>query len=101
MGYYVTIRSISLKANGLLKLPENLDEIWRISEDQITLVETYFKWYDSFEEDLVFLARQGVTGSLVLTGEEGEYVKYIMKDGKVECYEGTVVYPEKPTIILQ
>lgn len=99
MGYYMVVQSASLKTNGVKKLPENV-EYFEVDGEWVKPIEWHFKWHDSFEEELVFLARAGVTGEIELMGEEGEYTKYVLKQGIVELYEGKVVYPEKPNTVL-
>ena len=99
MGYYMTVQLESLKANGVKKLPENV-EYFEVDGEWVKPIEHYFKWDDSFEEELVFLARAGITGEIELMGEEGEYTKYKLKQGVVEVYEGKIVYPEKPNTVL-
>ena len=88
-------------ANELKELPENIDtDIWIIKDGKIDLIQYWFKWYESFDEELVFLSRAGVTGEIELIGEQGEYTKYVLKNKVVEYYEGTITYPERPNIVL-
>jgi len=74
---------------------------WTTKENRIEPVEWYFKWGDWFVEDLTKMAKAGVTGFVETIGEEGEYTKYMLKDGKVEEYYGEVVYPEKPNDVYE
>lgn len=97
MGYYMTVERIDLKTNGLTKLSEDLEEsCWRIEDDHVLLKETYFKWDDWFNDELKKLATAGVTGEIELSGEQAEWEKYVLKNGMVEAYTGSVTYPEEP-----
>lgn len=102
MGYYVIERS-NLQANGLEKIPEHKfgwELCFGVKEDCVEPSETHFRWHESFEDFLTTLAKAGVTGWLELSGEQGEWEKYVLKDGVVECYEGSIVYGEEPQRVL-
>lgn len=97
----MTVQYSSLESNGLTELPEKVDgDFWAIRNGDIEPIEHWFKWYEEFDEELVFLARAGVTGEIILMGEQGEYNKYVLKNKVVEYYEGTIVYPERPNTVL-
>jgi len=99
MGYYMTVEKQDLKANKLTKLPEGIDKIWKLEDEYVSITEGYFKWGDWFEKDLKALAKAGITGEVVLSGESAEWYKYVLKNGVVECYEGRIVFPEEPSEI--
>lgn len=99
MGYYMIIQTSSLKGR-LPSLPTEFIP-WKQEKDgSITPADTSFKWYDTFEEELLLMAKAGISGEIVVTGEEGDYSKYVLKDKKLEMYEGTVVYSNKPDNII-
>jgi len=98
MGYYMTVESQKLLANGLSELPEGLDELWRLEGEYVSLIDGYFKWDDWFERDLKRLAKTGVTGEVELSGEMAERYKYVL-DGVVKLYHGAVTYPGSPVIL--
>ena len=100
MGYYMTVESQDLKANGLSKLPEGVDEFWALEGEYVSITESYFKWGDWFEKDLQTLAKAGVTGEIELSGEQAEWEKFVLKDGVVEIYGGSVVYPDEPQTVM-
>jgi len=95
----MTIQDVSLKAEGLERLPDGVG-LFKLVDQRVVPIEWTMKWTDYFEEELVFLSRAGVRGYVEVMGEEGEYVKYVLKDGVVEVYEGAVVYPDEPSTIL-
>jgi len=102
MGYYVTVQSYNLSANGLKRLPKDLYDIWDLDGENINITELHFKWGCGwFLEDLKKLAKAGVTGEVELYGEEGEWYKYVLRDGRVEEYLGSVVYEEEPNEIYE
>jgi hypothetical protein len=102
MGYYMTVERQDLNPNGLSRLPEGISDIWELEGDYVSLKEGYFKWADGwFIEDLKALAKAGVTGEVVLSGELGEWVKYVLKGNRVEEYEGSVVFPKEPSEIYE
>jgi hypothetical protein len=100
MGYYMTVQSCSLKAEGVERLPESVSENWIVEDGEVKPVEYWFKWYSEFEEELLALSKAGVRGEIELMGEEGEYIKYVLADGVVKLYEGRVVYPDEPSEII-
>jgi len=90
----MTISECSLEAE---ELPEGLDpDYWQIKKDGdkilIKPVEWWFKWGNWFIEDLKTMAKAGVKGEIAMYGEFGEWVKYVLKDGTIEEYEGEVVF---------
>ena len=100
MGYYMTVQSCSLKAEGVERLPESVSENWIVEDGEVKPVEYWFKWYSEFEGELLTLSKAGVRGEIELMGEEGEYIKYVLADGVVKLYEGRVVYPDEPSEII-
>lgn len=107
MGYDVSINRCEL----FLKKPAaeekvyqklkhgNLDldtDTWETEDNHIVPVDWYFKWGERFVGDLIKMAKSGVTGFVETIGEEGEYTKYVLKDGKVEEYYGEIVYSQAP-----
>jgi hypothetical protein len=106
MGYYMTVEDFLLNSNGLSKLPEGITpDFWALDEEDpsfVVIKEEDFNWADGwFIEDLKALAKAGVTGEVVLSGELGEWYKYVLKGGRVEEYEGSVVFPKEPTEIYE
>ena len=99
MGYYMIIQTSSLKGR-LPNLPTEFIPWKQENDGSITPTDTSFKWYDTFEEELLLMVQAGITGEIVVTGEEGDYSKYVLKDNKVEMYEGTVVYNNKPDNVI-
>jgi hypothetical protein len=100
MGYYMTVQSCSLKAEGVERLPEEVSENWIVKDGEVKPVEYWFKWHSEFEEELLALSKAGVRGEIELMGEEGEYIKYVLADGVVKLYGGRVVYPDEPSEII-
>jgi len=81
MGYYVTIQKCRLEPNGLKQIPPGAEGGWVLSKGYVEPVDYYFKWKggDWFEEELVALAKAGVTGEVELIGEEGERWKTTLR----------------------
>lgn len=99
MGYYMIIQTNSLKG----KLPELPTEFipWKQEQDNsIIPTDTTFKWCDTFEEELLLMAQAGITGEIMITGEEGDYSKYVLRNNRVEMYDGRVVYDDEPDNII-
>ena len=100
MGYYMDIVRCDLirtdKGEGLDGIDDSYVEWEEVDNNGIDLIEHYFKWDDEFTNDLIKLAKVGVVGELVTSGEEGELVKYVLGNGAVEEYYGEVVFPDKP-----
>jgi len=96
MGYCVTIQMCGLEANGLEELPPEVKDDWELSRGFVEPVEYCFTWREEFVEGLLILAREGVTGEIELLGDAGEYWKYVLREGRVEEYEGEVVYSPEP-----
>ena len=92
MGYYITIREISLKG----KLPENLKRVnfWKQEGEEI-VPEEYWMKLQLFEEDMKIMAKAGIEGKVITTGDAGEWTRYILKNGELKVYPGEVVYPDE------
>ena len=97
MGYYITINTYDLEANGLRRLPKGIDTLWYLEDDKVEMKETFFKWHDWFENDLKSLAVAGVTGELTFYGEEGEWYKYKLYDSSTFCFNGSVEFESTPS----
>lgn len=115
MGYQIDITSCSLKANGLKKLPDGVDGeyMWELDKknNTVNVLMTYFKWYGKWEDELLLLAKAGVSGIIETIGEEGEVTRYILnqkddnpskrrKRGLVEVYDGEVIFHKKPNRVM-
>ena len=51
---------------------------------------------DEFTNDLVKLAKVGIMGELVISGEGGKCTKFVLEGGEVKEYYGEVVFPDEP-----
>ena len=99
------IQCVELEMNELEALPEGVDEYWQLDtiggNKRIQPIDWGFNWHeDDFEKTLMLLVKAGVTGEVEFRGEQGDSWKYVLKDGKVEYYDGSVVYSEKPEKVL-
>ena len=107
MGYYVHIRDHSLKPPKRDEAEKVVDAIkgglklyyWEWIGNRVDPISYDIKWSWDFVDELVKLAEQGVVGEVVLTGEEGEWFKFILKYGRVEEYNAEIVYKDKPDYI--
>ena len=113
MGYYVTVQSHSImppeettKADTLKAIISILDtddiikDYWMIEDDEIVPVEYDYKLSDRFFGSLKHFAKVGCIGYLEVLGEDNEWEKYELEDGKVFVYHGEIVYPEKASSVL-
>lgn len=92
MGYYVTIREISLKG----ELPEDMKKegFWKQEGEEI-VPEEYWLKLDLFEEDMKKMVKEGVEGTVITTGDAGEWTKYVLKNKELKVYGGEVVFPDE------
>ena len=100
MSYDINIISYDLIRTNKSKNIDDIDELfldWKeIDDNRIKLMENYFHWDDDFINDLVKLVQIGVEGEIVIMGEVGEYIKYVLTDNEVKEFDGIIVYGTRP-----
>jgi len=102
MGYYITIMETNLKAPRDISAEMKGVEFyvpWTCGEDGGVDIDgdRWMKDDDAIIEDLRTLQKVGVRGALEINGEQGEWTKIVLDDLGVKTFEGSIVYPEKPT----
>ena len=126
MGYYVIIQSCKIKlpkeltnddtntVNAVIKILDDNDivnDYWLVEDNEIVPVEYDLNLDDNldtslgdldddFYKSLKYLSKVGCTGYVELSGDNGEWVKFVLKDGKLFIYYAEMTYPKKPTYVL-
>lgn len=103
MSYNVDIVRCDLIRTNTSKSLNDIDELfldWKEPyspyRDEVKLPESYFNWDDDFINDLIKLAQIDIVGEIVIKGEEGEYIKFVLVDNEVKEYDGVITYSDYP-----
>jgi len=79
---------------------ENLT-FWEIDVERRVAkpIDYNFRWGGWFIDELKTLSELGFEGYVEVVGEQGDYYKYVLREGWVEEYYGEVVYSPEPNNI--
>lgn len=95
MGYEINIADCSLVKTEPFDInPEddNVDDGWYFKGDDLCYIENYFNASSEVIDDLELFRDNGVRGSFIIYGEQGEWMKYVLDDNCVRDYQPTLLW---------